>query len=145
MRFLILSYSEVHRRQLNSMTAFGYQQPYSLRRHSVCCWCQDGHQGRNPARASVAEEIKDIPQGAGFCLVHFGVTACCASDRRELFALDIEELGQESSGGCELICFKIKVLAFATLPVVVLHFWSFRFLVSAVESWPGFTLYSSES
>jgi hypothetical protein len=69
----------------------------------------------------IAKEVQNIEQPTRLGPIDFSIAAACAGYRRELLVLDIEELGQPTSGRCKLPLLKILVLTFLTLPIRVSH------------------------
>ena len=71
------------------------------------------------------EEIQDMAQRRGLGAVDFSKGAAIAGHRGEAFVLHVEDFGEHSAGGSELVGIEGGVAAFGALPVFVLH-WGLR-------------------
>ena len=69
----------------------------------------------------IPEEIQNITQSTCIGFINFGVLTACASHGRKFLALNIKKFCQPSTGCRKLICFKLLVLTFWTLPIFVFH------------------------
>jgi hypothetical protein len=72
-------------------------------------------------RGLIGEEIEDIAEHAGWCAVDFGVVALGAGYGGEAFGLDVEDFAEESAGRAEFTDIVLRVFAFGTGVIEVLH------------------------
>ena len=69
----------------------------------------------------IGEEIEDVIQARGVCLVDFGVLALGARNGGELLVLDIKQLGKCATRCLENICLEFSIVAFGTFPFFMSH------------------------
>ncbi len=70
---------------------------------------------------SVSEKIEDITEHAAVCFVDFSVLALSATDRRKLFCLDVENLGEKAACRPEFADFVRRISAFCATELQRFH------------------------
>ena len=92
-----------------------------MTRPTIRMGIRDSGRLARPCRLSVSEEIQNVTKRTCVGFIDFGVLATCAGNCSELLVLNIEELRRTSAGCGKLTSFKLLVLTFRALPIVVLH------------------------
>jgi hypothetical protein len=72
-------------------------------------------------QCSVREKIQDIPSGAGFGAIQFGIPAIRTRYRNEPFVLYVKNLGKITAGGLKLVAFIRSITAFWAFIRLLFH------------------------
>ena len=73
------------------------------------------------AERLLREEIQHMSQRGRLGAVDFSKSTAIAGHRGEAFVLHVEDLGEHSAGGPELISIEGRVVALGAIPVFVFH------------------------